>query len=248
MIKVNTIKGYEDVLDIYWVDDKGFVFSEKLHGPMKECDNGHGYMYVKLKIAGIRNWKHAYVHILVAKAFVDNPDSKPEVNHKDENRANNKAENLEWVTRKENNNYGTKNERMIRTRCYDVYVYDYMLNYIGVYIGLNAATLDTLGYSDTKGINRRIKEYFFLDKPMDRSIVNIAEKSEYQTVVIENIENGEKLYFPSNRDARRFFKGKVNVTDAIRKNWTVRKQYKIYNLDYSELIDSPSLREENRKK
>ena len=53
---------------------------------------------------------------VVAKVFVPNPENKPEVNHKDENPANNRADNLEWMTREENLNYGTRIQRMVETK------------------------------------------------------------------------------------------------------------------------------------
>ena len=59
-----------------------------------------GYLQVPLSNNGYR--KHMAVHRLVALAFLQNPEDKPEVNHKDRNRANPRLSNLEWVTRAEN--------------------------------------------------------------------------------------------------------------------------------------------------
>ena len=49
---------------------------------------------------------------MVAQAFIPNPDNLPQVNHKDEDKSNNCVSNLEWITPKDNCNYGTRNRKV----------------------------------------------------------------------------------------------------------------------------------------
>lgn len=77
---------------------------------LPQSDNGHGYRFVSL-------WKfnkgrRFYVHRLVASAFIPNPSNLPIINHKDENKSNNRYENLEWCTQKYNINYGNHMKRL----------------------------------------------------------------------------------------------------------------------------------------
>lgn len=69
-----------------------------------------GYLRIKLWQNG--EGRKFYVHRLVASAFLKNNNNLPYINHKDENKENNHVDNLEWVTQKENINYGTRNERV----------------------------------------------------------------------------------------------------------------------------------------
>jgi hypothetical protein len=59
-----------------------------------------GYLYVRMN--GSNGQQFFNAHRLVASVFVANPNNKPQVNHKNSVRSDNRAENLEWVTPKEN--------------------------------------------------------------------------------------------------------------------------------------------------
>lgn len=61
-----------------------------------------GYLVVVLSLGSRTSKKTCTVHSLVAKNFIPNPDNKPCVNHIDGNKENNRVDNLEWVTYKEN--------------------------------------------------------------------------------------------------------------------------------------------------
>lgn len=109
------IDGYGGV---YQISNMGQIRSKtrKVHNYikpgriLKTHNNGRDYLSVTLSANGIKQ-KHAYIHILVAKAFINNPKNLPEVNHKDFDKSNNKVENLEWMTRKENREHYIKSKR-----------------------------------------------------------------------------------------------------------------------------------------
>ena len=83
------------------VDSRG----RRLEGRILKQNKNKGYLSVAL--CG----KVFKVHRLVATVFVPNPNNLPQVNHLDENKHNNRVDNLEWVTAKDNMNYGTRNQR-----------------------------------------------------------------------------------------------------------------------------------------
>ena len=91
---------------------------------MKQTKGSKGYMYVIL--SNMDRGKTFLVHRLVAKAFVENPENKVIVNHKDEDKTNNKAENLEWCTSLYNNTY---NDIHLRRKHYG-HQYEYDLDKI----------------------------------------------------------------------------------------------------------------------
>ena len=101
------IKGYEG---LYQISNLGNVKSLKNKIYLKPSIHKKGYLHCGLSKKGKR--KQCFIHRLVAETFIDNPYKLPCVNHKDCNPKNNKIENLEWCTYKDNNNY--KNHELKR--------------------------------------------------------------------------------------------------------------------------------------
>ena len=107
------VEGYEKYED-YSVTNFGEIISHKRKKDrvLKPGDNGRGYLGVVLSLNG--NLKFTKIHRLVAKAFCKGYSPKLEVNHIDENKTNNNYKNLEWITHKQNMNYGTRRKRQIK--------------------------------------------------------------------------------------------------------------------------------------
>ena len=85
----------------YFISTEGRVLSLCMDGYklMHPFICGDGYYYVDLRKDG-KDLK-SRVHRLVAEAFIDNPEDKPIVHHRDPTRRNNKASNLQWMTEAE---------------------------------------------------------------------------------------------------------------------------------------------------
>ena len=102
-----SLKGIVECGDNYEVSTFGNVRNSKKNKIMKTDITTRGYH--RLMISHKGKTKKYFVHKLVALAFIPNPENKPEVNHIDAVKGNNRVDNLEWNTRKENVAHASKN-------------------------------------------------------------------------------------------------------------------------------------------
>ena len=112
--KIITIKDID-----YIVSSDGRVYSTntcgraKYHQEILQRMNADGYM--QITVGKTENRSQYRVHRIVAEAFIPNPDNLPEVNHKDNDRTNNRVENLEWCTHEYNIQYSIDSGNHIST-------------------------------------------------------------------------------------------------------------------------------------
>ncbi len=131
-----TITGFEN----YEVSNFGNVRNISTKRILKTENDKDLYGLVRLFILGKKHTKK--IHRLVAEAFIDNPDNKPSVDHRDNNRLNNNVLNLRYATHMENahnvkirkdNTSGTKGVSFYNSR--NKWVAEITIDGIKVYLG-----------------------------------------------------------------------------------------------------------------
>ena len=133
------IKGFENYQISNFGNVKSFHFGNEILRKTKMSKDG--YISVILTIKGKQ--KNCFIHRLVAEAFIKNPKKKPCVNHKDENKSNNNVSNLEWVTHSENNNFGTRGNRIAKALFKKVCKIDENGNIIQEFKSVNEASKES---------------------------------------------------------------------------------------------------------
>lgn len=94
----------------YAVSNLGDVKNVRTGRTLKPKKQADGYLNITICRNGKR--KTSGIHRLVAQAFIPNPSNKPTVNHINEVKHDNRVENLEWATHREQNMHGTRRERV----------------------------------------------------------------------------------------------------------------------------------------
>lgn len=102
------INGFEDS---YLISNYGNVYSIRNSKIMKPKKTRDGYLHIGLSKNG--KVKNMAIHRLVGMAFIPNPQNKPTINHLNEIKDDNRVDNLEWATYREQNIFGTRIERAI---------------------------------------------------------------------------------------------------------------------------------------
>jgi len=95
--------------------------------------------YYRIGLSKNKIKKYYRINRLVAETFIPNPNNYPVVNHKDENKLNNRVDNLEWCSIKYNINYGTGIARRTKTISIKINQYDLNDNFIKTWNSINEA-------------------------------------------------------------------------------------------------------------
>lgn len=184
-----------------------------------------------------------FTHVAVAKHFVPNPNNLPIVNHIDEDGLNPKANNLEWVTAKENANHGSRNERIGTATKSPICEYDLEGNYIRTWISPAApssvykisvrAIQQAASIISNTGITSCGRQWRYLKDSKGENINPLPKNHKarlYNSVANHNVIISDNFLYYELQDANKHQKALMMIDDVI--NNPLLKIYQKRNLEY----------------
>jgi hypothetical protein len=176
---------------IYEVSNFGRVRRIKTGRILRTSKSGgcRGYVGINLSKDGKAYGK--LVHRLVAESFLPNIEGLPEVNHKDEDKTNNRVENLEWCDHKYNINYGTKIEKTRKKRLEN-----------GTYSGLSLNERRRKYYRENKDYRDKLKEagkIYYQEHKEECKEYSMIWRKEHK----EKCRLYSKKYYEKNKDEKK---------------------------------------------
>ena len=180
------VPGYEG---LYEVSNIGNVRNVRRNTLLRLQKTNNGdiqvWLYKNGRSTGLK------VHRLVAQAFLPNPDNLPMINHKDEDKTNNRVENLEWCNAKYNNTYGTRQDKVRDTAIKN-----------GSWSGLSKEEYDKWYYEKNK---EKKREYYEKNKEKIREYHMEYNKKYYEKnreKIREKQREYDREYYEKNREKK----------------------------------------------
>lgn len=247
-----TISGFPN----YDVSSLGNIRNNKTNKFMKVYVKS-GYYHVSL--LNESNKKTLKVHRLIALAFIENTENKPEVNHKDKNKLNNQLSNLEWMTRKENNIHRCQGIKITCNKNKKIFRIDKDTNEIlekynsielaGTWVFQNGYTKTIHNGRNSIGncINGLSQLAYKYKWKYEEN--NDLENEIWKQVVLENIDTKDKQYFVSNLGRFKNSFGTIMDNYKVNDNGYIRvyifnKTYAIHRLVALTFIENPENKEQ----
>ena len=216
-----------------------------------------GYYHVSL--VNNENKQNFKVHRLVALAFIENPENKLEVNHKDKNKLNNHLSNLEWMTRRENNIHRCEGVKITCNKNKVVYRIDNesgdivekynSIELAGEWAFKNGYTKNAHNGRNSignclKGLSKLAYKFKWEYEKKDN-----LENELWKPVILENVDMKDKTYFVSNLGRFKNSSGIIMDNYKVNENGYIRvfiynKTYALHRLVALAFIPNPEKKEQ----